>query len=182
MARVHERAFPEYPLTRLGTPVIEKFYAEFCHHPFDHGVVARLAESGPVIAFVVGTSEPSRHFRAFYLRSLPAVIVGLLRRYSRDPTLREGIRRRFNRRNPGSRPDRMCPMRLLSIAVDPAYQGTGAARAVAGRFEAIVRGAGHSRLGLSVRPENGRAIAFYRKTGWEMTHRSEAGIWFEKGL
>jgi ribosomal protein S18 acetylase RimI-like enzyme len=73
-------------------------------------------------------------------------------------------------------------VRLLSIAVHPDFQGSGAAKAVADAFEAGVRANGHDRIGLSVHADNPRAIAFYLKTGWSVAYKGTAGWWFEKAL
>jgi ribosomal protein S18 acetylase RimI-like enzyme len=74
----------------------------------------------------------------------------------------------------------VCPVRLLSIAVDPEDRGSGVARLASEHFEAQVRSAGFDRVGLSVHADNERAISFYRKNGWNEIYRSEAGLWFEK--
>lgn len=73
-------------------------------------------------------------------------------------------------------------MRLLGIAVAPEQRGSGLASRLTERFEDVLRQAGHLRVGLSVLPDNQRAIAFYKKTGWQVTYASEAGSWFEKDL
>ena len=50
------------------------------------------------------------------------------------------------------------------------------------RFPRALRQAGIARVGLSVHADNERAIAFYRKAGWNETYRSDAGLWFEKSI
>lgn len=196
VARLHMRCFPDYFLTQLGQWFLRHFYAEFLRHSFSHGVIARTS-AGELIGFVVGTSDSQSHFRSFYRRiAAPAglLIVGKL---VTNATVRRAIGARLGHIRfalgsllPGGRkstaaptgPPNQCPVRLLSIAVAPEQRGTGVAKAVTEYFESVLRDAGHRRYGLSVRPENSRAIAFYRRTGWQLTYESPAGLWFEKDL
>jgi ribosomal protein S18 acetylase RimI-like enzyme len=184
MARVHLRAFPTSLRSRLGPGFLERFYAEFCRHAYDYGFVAFENGSDRMAAFVVGTSRARAHRQAFLLRRAPYLTWRVGERSLSDPEVRRLVRFAL-RGGPGrgaSRPAGICPVRLLSIAVDPDFQGSGAAKAVADAFEAKLRAAGHRRVGLSVHADNARAIAFYEKTGWSVAHKSPAGWWFEKTL
>jgi ribosomal protein S18 acetylase RimI-like enzyme len=184
MAQVHLRAFPTSLRSRLGCGFLERFYVEFCRHPYDQGFVAYEEGSGRMAAFVVGTSRAHAHRLAFLLRRAPYLSWRIGERWLADPEVRMLVRFALEG-GPGrgaARPAAICPVRLLSIAVDPDFQGSGAAQTVAEAFEARLRAAGHDRVGLSVHADNPRAIAFYQKTGWEVTHQSDAGWWFEKPL
>jgi ribosomal protein S18 acetylase RimI-like enzyme len=196
VVRLHQRCFADYFLTQLGSWFLRRFYEEFLRHPFSYGVVGRLP-SGELVGFVVGTSNSRDHFRGFYRRNaVPAVPLVLGKLFAKS-TVRRMILARLRHvffavrtlLPGGNRPTRVptgpanqCPVRLLSIAVSPEHRGSGAAQAVAEFFESVLRTAGHDRYGLSVRPENARAIAFYRRAGWQLTHESPAGLWFEKDL
>jgi asparagine synthase (glutamine-hydrolysing) len=181
---VHLRSFPGYLLSHLGPEFLRRFYSEFCLHAYDYGVVAREVGSGRLVGFVAGTSQAAAHRRAFFWRHAPYILFRGMIGFLSDGTIREAIMLGVGRRLRLSSgpPANVCPVRLLSIGVDPELQGSGIARLAAERFEAVLKAAGHDRVGLSVRPDNQRAIAFYLKTGWTMTHRSAAGCWFEKGL
>jgi asparagine synthase (glutamine-hydrolysing) len=184
MAQVHLRAFPTSLRSRLGAGFLERFYGEFCRHAYDYGFVAYEAGSDRMAAFVVGTSRSRAHRLAFLLRRTPYLSWRVGERYLSDPEVRRLVRFAMGG-GPGrgaARPSETCPVRLLSIAVDPDFQGSGAAKAVADAFEAKLRAAGHHRVGLSVHADNPRAIAFYEKTGWSVAHKSPAGWWFEKTL
>jgi asparagine synthase (glutamine-hydrolysing) len=184
MAKVHLRAFPTSLRSRLGRGFLERFYSEFCRHPYDHGFVAFEEKTGRMAAFVVGTGRARAHRLSLLLRYAPYLSWRVTERSLADPEVRSLVRLALGG-GPGarsSRPARICPARLLSIAVDPDFLGSGAAKDVADAFEARLRQAGFDRVGLSVHADNPRAIAFYRKTGWTVTHQSDAGWWFEKPL
>jgi ribosomal protein S18 acetylase RimI-like enzyme len=196
VVRLHQRCFPDYFLTQLGPWFLRRFYAEFLFHPLSYGVVLR-STGNELIGFVVGTSDSSAHFCNFYrrnaVRAIPLIAGKLL--------TRSEVRRMIGARLghvwfavrsmlPGGKrtapaptgPAEQCAVRLLSIAIAPEQRGTGAAQAITEYFESVLRQAGHRRYGLSVRPTNGRAIRFYRRTGWQLTCQSPAGLWFEKDL
>jgi ribosomal protein S18 acetylase RimI-like enzyme len=199
VADLHLRALPDYFLSQLGVHVLQSFYREFCLHPFDFGVVARLRETHALAALVVGTNDVQAHFRSFYRRHALSVAYHLLRGMIRNPKIRKGVTARLPqlRLALGSMPpfrwkiggrqmagdaEMDCRLRLLSIAVDPGFRGTGLALEIQRRFLDQLKEAGHPRVGLSVKADNERAIAFYRKTGWTLTRESARGLWFERSL
>jgi len=200
VARIHETCFEGYFLTQLGRSFLRRYYAAFCRHEFDYALLARHRRTKEEVAFVVGTSDTQAHFRSFYRRNVVVILPLVLARFLSCRELRERIWQRMahvrvavralipGTKRPASEtigdkgPRNQCPVRLLSIAVAPDYRGTGVAAALTERFEDKLREAGHKRVGLSVLPDNARAIAFYKKTGWELTHSSDAGCWFEKDL
>jgi len=200
VARLHERCFEGYFLTHLGRWFLRRYYGEFCRHEFDYGVVARCDETNEAIGFVVGTSNAQAHFRSFYRRNMVAIVPLVAWRFFSDRLIRRTIWRRMSHIKaavrslvPGLKrsasetlsdkgPKQQCSLRMLSIAVAPEHRGSGAAGLLTAGFEEILRQAGHRRVGLSVLPDNPRAIAFYKKSGWEVTYSSDAGWWFEKDL
>lgn len=200
LAVLHARCFEGYFLTNLGPTFLRRYYHEFCRHAFDYGVIARVAADGRLAAFVVGTSDTQAHFRAFYRGSMHVlapvaawrvVTNGVVRRAAWGKTahlraalmsLVPGHRRPASETISDKGPKEQCPVRLLGIAAAPEHRGSGVAQRVTAAFEQMLREAGHRRVGLSVLPDNARAIAFYRKTGWTETHASAAGTWFERDL
>lgn len=55
---------------------------------------------------------------------------------------------------------------ILSIAVSSAHQGFGIGRMLEQEAEHIARINGYPRMFLSVNPENGKALSFYKSNGW----------------
>lgn len=56
--------------------------------------------------------------------------------------------------------------KLISMWAKPAHRGSGAAAALVDAVKARAVQLGHTRVVLSVSPENKRAVAFYRKQGF----------------
>lgn len=182
MAQIHLRAFPTSLRSHLGTGFVERFYGEFCRHAYDYGFVAFDTGTGRMAAFVVGTNRASAHRLAFLVHRAPFLCWRVAERCLTDAEVRRMVCFALRGGPGGGRPAAICPVRLLSIAVHPDFQGSGAAKAVADAFEAGVRANGHDRIGLSVHADNPRAIAFYLKTGWSVAYKGTAGWWFEKAL
>lgn len=200
LARLHQRCFPDYFLTRMGQTFLARYYREYARHDFDYGVVALRRDDALIVGFAVGTSDSQAHFRAFYRSSMLVLLPIAVWRFLTDRVIRRSIWRRMSHMKAAARslipgmkrpssetlsdkgPRQQCPLRLLSIAVDPDQRGSGLAAGISARFEEMLRQDGHTRVGLSVLPNNLRAIAFYKKVGWKVTHESDAGIWFEKDL
>lgn len=57
---------------------------------------------------------------------------------------------------------------LNYLAVDPAHQRRGHARAIVAEAERLLRAAGCPKINLQVRDSNHRAIEFYRKLGYSV--------------
>jgi ribosomal protein S18 acetylase RimI-like enzyme len=200
LAQLHQRCFESYFLTQMGTSFLKRYYAEYGRHDFDYGVLAWSRAAPELLGFVAGTANAPAHFRSFYRRHLPVLgcIVCwklLTNRIVRGTILQRmaHLRAALRAMLPGAPraptapisdhgPETQCPLRLLVIAVAPEARGSGVAGELMQAFENKLRTAGHRRVGLSVRPDNARAIAFYSKCGWTVTHSSKAGVWFERDL
>jgi putative acetyltransferase len=63
---------------------------------------------------------------------------------------------------------------LETLAIAPAEQGTGLAQAMIGEALEVLRGEGVLRVELMVEADNPRALAFYRKLGFEQEGRLRA--------
>jgi ribosomal protein S18 acetylase RimI-like enzyme len=64
---------------------------------------------------------------------------------------------------------------LNYLAVDPAHQRRGHARAIVAEAERLLRAAGCPKINLQVRDSNHRAIEFYRKLGYSVDEVTSMG-------
>ncbi|HEX5466643.1 MAG TPA: GNAT family N-acetyltransferase [Candidatus Limnocylindrales bacterium] len=193
VARLHLTLFPDYFLSRLGPAFLERFYAGFAGSGPDLGFVAESA--GEVVGFVVGTTEPRGVYRRFYRRHALRLGPAFLRRCLTDAAVRRAVRPRLRHvglaflsllrrpslgraRGPAAATATVPVARLMGIAVRPDHRGTGLADELADRFCGRCAAAGIETVGLSVHEDNGRAIAFYVRSGWQRDRAARAGIGF----
>jgi ribosomal protein S18 acetylase RimI-like enzyme len=62
--------------------------------------------------------------------------------------------------------------RLLSIAALPTVRGSGISAKMMAFFEERLKEKQVKNVGLSVNSDNERAIAFYKKTGWQVVDKA----------
>jgi len=189
-ARLHRTFFPEYFLTHMGQGFVERFYSEFVDRDGNYGYVAICGKE--VVGSVIGTLDYQRCFNRFYRRHFPMLALTLVGRLIMDPYIRRQLAGRTGhvrqalhsfaaRRQQTSVLEESLAAdgavaRLLSIGVHPNRRGSGLAEQMVDRYCNALWEDGWERVGLSVRPENARAIAFYEKTGWQRIGSSPSAL------
>jgi ribosomal protein S18 acetylase RimI-like enzyme len=194
VANLHREVFADHFLGHMGSRFLELFYGEFVSRPGNYGLVA--VADGKVVGAVIGSTEAGRLFSDFYRRHFLRLGVTFAGRFVRDGYVRRHTRQRLGhvgmairsrlglgRRKapaaPGASASAGSPTaRLLSIGVASSHRGTGIAAELAARFCARLAEDGVDRVGLSVRNDNPRAIAFYEKTGWKLEKSTSSSISF----
>jgi ribosomal protein S18 acetylase RimI-like enzyme len=185
VARIHSVAFPQSLLTALGPEAVRRYYEWNLLGPHDV-VPLGIRRGEQLLGFCIGgvfrgaLSGFVRRNRPYLiwrtLLALPGLGASGLRWTLRNaPGLLLRTRRPAAPRAVSASPAAPTSFGILSIAVDPASLGSGAARALMEAAEAEAWRLGFKRMHLSVRPENIRAVRFYEKYGWERV--STAGQW-----
>ena len=201
LPELHIKAFPGYFLTLMGHGFLKRFYAEFCLHPYSYGCVARSKRSGKLVAVATGSANVPAHFKHFYRSHAPYLAMCIATKSITNGDARRAVLARTSHAMhalrmliPGMRPPaataavsdkdppNQCPVRFLSMGIDPKWRSSKASIETTLRFEEIVRAAGHPRYGCSILANNERAIGFFTGMGFELTFRSSKGCWFEKDL
>jgi len=189
-ASLHCRVFPDYFSTHMGQRFVERFYAEFVGGGNNYGFVA--VSDGELAGVVVGTADSTDFYGRLYRRHFPGLALALAGRVIVDPYIRRHLSSRMghirlalrsilarNRRvsvaSVPADPDQV-PARLLSICVELGVRGSGLAEKLVDRYCDALWEDGWERVGLSVRPDNQRAIAFYEKTGWQRVGASDSSV------
>ncbi len=188
VVRVHRRAFPDSALTLLGDRVVDRYYRWQFVGPHPSPFAQAVRRDGRLVGFVVGGIRHDA-VSGFARRFLATVVVGAAT-HPRGawrlagpkvlPVLRLMFRRRASsasapttlRVSPPEAPvdaalSPAASFGILSIAVDPTAQGSGAAAELMGDAETAARRGGFDRMHLTVDVDNGRAIRFYERLGWE---------------
>lgn len=195
VARVHIGAFSGYFLTQMGPDFIERYYRE---HALAPDAYALVATDGDLIAgFLVGTIQGSQVERRFFRRHWPKLAATILAKALTDGHARRSIAARVpvmqraaraiftparvqRSRSKTAPPEEPSGTRasLLSIGVDPGYRGMGVADMLQSAFIDQARRDGVAWLRLNVKPDNQRAVGFYKKTGWRLLRQSDDKITF----
>lgn len=167
IAEIHRDAFPHTLLTAFGDRCLQKFYK--WHLEGEHGVATIGVEcQGTLVGFCVllWRSELS----GFLKTALPTIVWRIICK----PTLL--LRPEFGSRLRGSlglsvgRKKTEAPptsMRILSIAVRPAFQRMRLGQKLLNTAAEIARQNGAESLGLSVHVDNLQALHSYTRNGWE---------------
>jgi len=195
IVRLHQDVFPGHFLTHLGERVLTRFYREFVDTAGDLATLSVLGDK--VVGFVVGTSDVDLFYRRFYRRNGLALVPLLVGRFLVDAYVRRSVWSRLGHirlalrsllRSGGRRPaagERSAtgvPVRLLSIGVAHELRGTEVAAEMMQHFCRQLQDLGKEEVGLSVYADNGCAIRFYEKTGWERRGSSGKSISFVRSL
>ena len=191
-ASLHRRVFPDYFLTHLGQRFLERFYTEFVDGGTNYGFVAISGRR--LVGAVIGTVDSGSFYNRFYRRHFPSLALTLVGRVIVDPHIRRNMVSRMAHVRQAihsvvaHRPEatsatalpHLAPARLLSIGVDPQKWGSGLAEQLVDRYCEALWEDGLAWVGLSVRPENRRAIAFYEKTGWQRSGASAGTVQYTR--
>lgn len=188
--RVHQSAFPDSAMTRLGPRVVERYYRwQFIG---DHPAPLALGtwQEGELVGFLFGGVRRDA-VSGFAQRFLLTILGGAVThpfgvRRLAVPKVAAVVRLVFRRWRPASRASRTSHPRpaagdagagvpnsrrrsfgVLSMAVAPQAQGSGAASELMQGAEYRAAELGLSAMHLSVNVANGRAVRFYKKLGWE---------------
>ena len=194
VAMLHRLVFPDYFLSHMGQRFVERFYAEFVDRGTNYGFVA--ISDGELVGAVVGTVDSGGFYNRFYRHHFLDLALTLAGRVIVDPYIRRNLSSRMahvrqairsvvarhRQSSPASAPPHpdQVPARLLSIGVDPEKRGSGLAEQLVARYCEALWKDGQGRVGLSVRPENQRAIAFYEKTGWQRSGASAGTVQYTR--
>lgn len=163
---IHLRAFPGFFLSQLGPTVLRVLYGELLRD--GTGICFVCRSNGRIIGFVAGTVDP----RGFYMRLLRnrclrlavSSFGAIFRIPGAVPRLLNAFRRtRAEGHGSG------CGL-LMSIAVDPEFQGIGRGRALACHFLRACRARGLSAVHLFTdRLQNNDVNRFYLALGFEVS-------------
>jgi ribosomal protein S18 acetylase RimI-like enzyme len=180
IVNIHQKAFSQFFLTRLGADFLRRYYALVLH--YHAGIV--LVSEGPetLEGFACGFVDPAEFYRLMW-RSRQAfvrpVISALLRHPSLAAKVLDGVHRIQTLESEW--PARSCE--LSSIAVAPEAGGDGLGKALMNAFLARARSMDAHCVYLTTDADgNDAANAFYRDAGFQHTRRflQRKGRWMNE--
>ena len=165
IVKVHESAFPEFFLTQLGTAFLKLYYKSVMNHR--DGILLVCRKEGETIGLCAGTVMSAgfntRLIKANFLKfgwesikilfTRPKGLIHLMKNMSKEDS---------------SVGDDGNYAELLSIAVDPKVQRSGAGKAMLLELEKVIKEKRGKRLSLTTDYEdNDKAVSFYKSLGYE---------------
>jgi len=166
IARLHARQITTGFLSTLGSGFLRRLYRRINRSPVAFVIVADNGRG--VIGFVAGSTDMAGLYRSFLWRDglfiaapLAWRMIGSWRR-----ALETG-------RHSGASAQRGRGSELLSIAVDPAWQGHGIGQMLVEAFLVSTRDRGQEAAHVVVGADNEPAIALYRRNGFNIVERFE---------
>jgi len=181
VALIHVAAFPKSALTKLGVEAVRRYYEWQLIGPHECDALGAFLDDRLVGFCFAGVFKGamSGFLQKNWLFLLRRVLVRpwlLMNPIFRERAsmalriLRWLLRQRFRRKRETFALPKQNPSKsygILSIAVDPRYQGLGIGKMLMERAEAIAKEKGFYEMDLTVEPQNERAIRFYERLGWE---------------
>jgi len=165
IVRVHEAAFPDFFLTQLGTAFLRLYYKSVMNHQYGVLLVCKMDGAtiglcaGTVLSAGFNTQLIKANIFEFGIESMkilftkPKALIHLMKNMSKEDS---------------SVGDNGEYAELLSIAVDPKVQRSGAGKAMLLELEKVIKGKGGERLSLTTDYEdNDKAVSFYKSLGYE---------------
>ena len=183
VAAVHLGAFSTSILTKLGKEAVYRYYRWLLEGPHETYVIGASVD-GELAGFLFGGIAPDA-IPGFLRDNRWLLTKSLLRRpwMVRDPlfadrlgrTLRMLAPKRAARATASPPNARKRPFDVISVAVDPRFQGEGIGKRLMGAAESLARSHGFHVMTLVVHGENHQAVGFYEALGWQKLHRG--GRW-----
>jgi GNAT superfamily N-acetyltransferase len=180
-------------LPLMGRSAVRAFYRWWAGNPKVVAVVACCGET--VVGHALGPLSPANYRQELNRAIWKDLMIGAIRvsfvhpiRLARLVTARKAMLRSMMRSvlrlHPGPVPPSLeaevAYSTLLSIGVDPSFQGKSVARDLLAKFVAEMGRRGAKELRLTVRATNTRAIAFYNQTGWTFFDEANGGLRFRR--
>jgi ribosomal protein S18 acetylase RimI-like enzyme len=182
-AILHQKAFGDSALSKLGLEPIRRYYAWQFTGPHSCYAVGAYDEHGALVGFcfagifrgsLTGFLAANKRFLIRWVLTHPWLIV--------SPLVIDRIRMAFRlfagKRAPVpiSYISKYPHFGILSIATDPEKQGLGIGKLIMNDVEREALARGYTRMQLTVHPTNLQAVGFYERCGWERVN-DDVGEW-----
>ncbi|HSA57854.1 MAG TPA: GNAT family N-acetyltransferase [Gemmatimonadaceae bacterium] len=173
IAQIHMLAFPGAAMTALGREAVRRYYQWQLEGPHDlyatlavvDGKTAGFSFAGHFRGHLIGYLRRNRAYLLFNTLRRPWLLANplFLDRLKFGLTT---VRRKLGKPVPRRDTSEAKRFGILSVAVDPTFQGHGVGHALMEDAEQEARRLGVPRMSLTVHPENEQAVRFYEHQGW----------------
>jgi ribosomal protein S18 acetylase RimI-like enzyme len=154
------------------------FCCYYCKYEPEHCFVAE--DQGKVIGYIMGSPDTERQARLFLAKMGWRILFRLIFvtswRYSKDLNLILHLLRLPSSDIPQKRINAIYPAHL-HIDILPSYQRQGLGTRLMCHFEAHMRQLNVKGIHLGTSEGNYKAVPFYKKSGYEVIHVDQVGMW-----
>lgn len=167
LAKLHQAAFPDFFLSRLGESFLVQFYRGYVSDPTAIIVIARDNRGCPQ-GVAVGTTDPAGFFGRLLRRRLAGFVAASVRAVLKNPSAAPRLLGAIVYRGdtPAGRPGAL----LSSICVDPAAAGRGIGSQLIRGWTEQARALGAERAFLTTDAVSNDAVnSWYLREGWVLS-------------
>lgn len=162
---IHIAAFPQFFLTQLGAAFLSLYYNSVRKHK--EGILLVCEKDNVIIGLCAGTLQSSGFNSKLIKADLFYYVLESIRLLFTKPKNLIHLIKNMSKEDLSVGDDGNYA-ELLSIAVDPNVQRSGAGKAMLQELEDVVRERGGRKLSLTTDYENNeKAISFYKSMGYE---------------
>ena len=185
VVNIHEKAFPDFFLTSLGTEFLKLFYTSVMNHK--DGVLLMCENEERVVGFCAGTMLSSGFYSKLIKANLWAYMMASLKILFTRPMSLVHLMKNMSKEDSNQGDDGQYA-ELLSIGVAPTVQRSGGGTAMLKALEEEIKARGGKKLSLTTDfNDNEKAIGFYKSLGYEqwydfVTYPNRRMYRFIKGL
>lgn len=169
LAKIHQAAFPNFFLSRLGEPFLIQFYRGYESDPTAVIVISRDA-SGQPQGVAVGTTDPAGYFGRLLRRRFWGFAVASVRAGLRQPSVIPRLLSALTYR--GDNPPGCEGALFSSMCVDPSVSGRGIGSQLIKGWTRRARAMGAELAFLTTDAvENDAVNSWYLREGWVLSDR-----------
>ena len=165
IVRVHEVAFPDFFLTKLGKAFLKLYYNSVMYHK--DGVLLVCKMDGIIIGLCAGTVLSAGFNTKLIKANIFKYGIESMKIMFTKPKALIHLMKNMSKKDSSVGDDGKYA-ELLSIAVDPRVQRSGAGKAMLLELEKVIKEKGGERLSLTTDYEdNDKTVGFYKSLGYE---------------
>lgn len=162
---IHNEAFKDFFLTSLGSRFLALYYRSVLNHP--RGILLVSDNGEGVIGFCAGTLFSAGFNSSLIKSNFSSYVIEGLKLLFTNPVSLWHLFKNFSKEDSNAG-DNGEYAELLSIAVDPNTQGSGAGKSMLRALEEVVKKMGGKQLSLTTDfNDNEKAIGFYHSLGYK---------------
>lgn len=162
---IHQQAFPDFFLTKLGKDFLLMYYKSMCK--CDRAITLCAMEDGEVIGFSTTALKSAGFNTKLIKENLSSFIWEAVKLLLSNPMALIYLIKNMSKKN-SSIDDMGDYAELFSIGVSPSCQGKGVGSMLLAETERIVSEKGVRMISLTTDKENNAtAISFYKRNGYE---------------